>query len=49
MLSEISQRENDKYYTIILKMWTLKIKQTNVYSKNRNSFTDMENKVAGYQ
>ena len=49
MLSEINQREKDKYYMIILKMWTLKIKQMNVYSKNRNSFTDIDNKVAGYQ
>ena len=49
MLSEISQREKDKYYMIILKMWNLKIKQMNVYSKNINSFTDIENKVVGYQ
>lgn len=47
MLSEISQRENDKYYMIILKNVDSKIKQ--MYSKNGNSFTDMENKVAGYQ
>ena len=45
MLHEISQKEKDKCYMIILKMWTLKIKQMNVYSKNRNSFIDMEDKV----
>ena len=45
MLHEISQKEKDKCYMNILKMWTLKIKQMNVYSKNRNSFIDMEDKV----
>ena len=44
VLSEVSQREKDKYH--IIYMWNVKKSDTKLtYLQNRNRFTDVENKL----
>ena len=47
ILSEVSQREKDKYHDITY-MWNLKKWYKWTYLQNRNRLTDIENKH-GYQ
>ena len=43
ILSEVSQTEKDKYYMISLTRGTLKMIQTNLYTKQKQSQTEKTN------
>ena len=44
-VNEISQTEKDKYHMIIAYMWNLKKWYKGTYLQNRNTVTDVENKL----